>query len=668
MFSALRLKLRGQILAGFTITVIVLAIVAAQGAVGVRGLVQEFDRYAELGDDAVLVADLRRDATQTMMTMRKWLRTEDPAVLEAVNAGEQSLENSIARARQDITHRKRAKLVDQIDAAMTRFQSGVEAVVQMTERQNALVNRLYDLGKTNREKLSAIAVGAVKDGDPDSASDAARANENLLLARLYTGRFLTTSDDTDADRVLSELDSFSASLNRLDARRLNTQHRRLLTQVQEQMPAYRAGFAELRNLVSERNSAIVNQLVAEGDAIANAAEAVQASILADEKALQSEAPALAERTRLWQLGVAVVGVAGALAVAWAVAGRIAVGVTGISWAMSRLASGEMDVDVPGQGRTDEVGEMADALAIFKTNAKQRLEAAEAEQAEALRKAEKAESIAAATDRFRSEVDEVLETLGASAEELQATSATMAGTATQTLQQAESVAAASQQSSQNTQTVASSTEELTVSIREVSNQVEKSAGLADRVTEETDKTGQQIERLKGNADAITQVVDLIRDIAEQTNLLALNATIEAARAGDAGKGFAVVAQEVKGLAKQTSKATEEVSGQVSEIRDSVDATVPAMRRVREMIQQLNEMTSAVASSATEQAAATEEISQNVAQAAQGAQETADNVAGLREGAESTTAGAEQVKSAAESLANRAQTLRSAVDTYIADIAV
>jgi methyl-accepting chemotaxis protein len=164
-----------------------------------------------------------------------------------------------------------------------------------------------------------------------------------------------------------------------------------------------------------------------------------------------------------------------------------------------------------------------------------------------------------------------------------------------------------------------------------------------------------------------VVQLISDIAEQTNLLALNATIEAARAGEAGKGFAVVAGEVKNLAKQTARATQEVTAEIDRMRGSVGEAVPSMEAVARIVGEVNEIAGVVASTATEQAAATEEITRNVQQAAQGAQEVAGNVQGLREGAQSSSAGAEQVLSSAGSLARQADELRTAVDAYVRDVA-
>ena len=335
--------------------------------------------------------------------------------------------------------------------------------------------------------------------------------------------------------------------------------------------------------------------------------------------------------------------------------------------MRALAADDMTIDVPYLEQQDEIGDLSRALQVFKDNAAEADRIRTEQKAEADRKAQEAERIQQATERFRGDVDQILDTLSSSSTELEATASTLSATATETSHQTDNVAAASEQASANTQTVASSTEELATSIHEVSSQVEKTAGIAERANDQARTAMTKVSEVQAGADAVTRVIQLISDIAEQTNLLALNATIEAARAGEAGKGFAVVAGEVKNLAKQTGKATEEVSAEIERMRGSVQEAVPAMEQVAEIVREMNEISGVVASTATQQAAATEEITRNVQQAAQGAQEVAGNVQGLREGAQASSAGSEQVLSSAGALAQQASELRTAVDSYVREVA-
>jgi methyl-accepting chemotaxis protein len=377
------------------------------------------------------------------------------------------------------------------------------------------------------------------------------------------------------------------------------------------------------------------------------------------------APVAALRNVMALVGIAAVLALGALG--WWFSTSITCPLARLNRAMDDVSKGNLDAAIPLTVRRDEIGAMAQSLDVFKTNALERREMMAQQESEAARKTAEAERVQQATVRFQDEVGQILDVLASSSTELEATAGTLSATATETSQQTDSVAAASEQASANTQTVAASTEELAASIHEVSGQIEKTAGIADRADEQARAAMAKVQEVRAGADAVTRVVQLISDIAEQTNLLALNATIEAARAGEAGKGFAVVAGEVKNLANQTARATQEVTAEIDRMRGSVREAVPSMEAVTRIVGEVNEIAGVVASTATEQAAATEEITRNVQQAAQGAQEVAGNVQGLREGAQSSLAGAEQVLSSAGSLARQADELRSAVDAYVRDVA-
>jgi methyl-accepting chemotaxis protein len=666
-------KLRGQILAGFALVLLVAGVIAAQGIWGLRDLERNFDTYAELGDDATLVSRLRGDIVETMLTVRTWLRTEDDSAKQKVADLERQVTEQIAEAQRVITDPERAAKVDEIDAAMQRFHAGFDRVVDLVDRRNAFVHAgMNELGPQVRRRLTEISEGAYADVDFASASEAALANQHLLLARLYANKFLLDNESADAERVAAEFDKLAGRLDTLgdvtiEAGLQNPGRQALLSEVRELLPRYREAFDGARQAIVERNQLIQDAIVADGRVVESGAKAIQASVIADEKALQEATNAAGATTQTLMLAVAAVGLGlGALA-AWLIGGRIARGVRSITAAMTRLAEGERDTEVPGRGRSDEIGEMAEALEVFKTNARKQLELAEQQKADAEAEAEEAARVRAATEAFRAEVAEKLQTLGAASTELESTAGELSAAAKQTSQQTETVASASDQASANTQTVAASTEELSTSIAEVTSQIEKTAGVADRADAQAREAMSNVEEVQAGADAVTKVVELIKDIAEQTNLLALNATIEAARAGEAGKGFAVVATEVKNLATQTTKATEEVGQQIEQMRASVGRAVPAMQQVAEIVREVNEIAGVVAATATQQAAATDEITRNVQQAAQGAQEVAGNVGGLREGAQSTSAGAEQVLCTAGDVARQATDLRTAIDSYVEQVA-
>jgi methyl-accepting chemotaxis protein len=340
--------------------------------------------------------------------------------------------------------------------------------------------------------------------------------------------------------------------------------------------------------------------------------------------------------------------------------------TRMTGAMRQLATGDTAVDIPGSGRHDEIGDMAGALDTFKENAivARRLEGEQRE--EQARKEKRQQVIEAHIADFERSVGNALRALTGAAGEMRAASQSMSGIAQEASQRSTAVASAATEASANVQTVAAAAEELSASIGEISRQVAQSATIAGHAVEESTRTNATVGGLSDAANRIGEVVKLINDIANQTNLLALNATIEAARAGEAGKGFAVVAAEVKALATQTGKATEEIASQIGSIQSVAQKSVEAIRSVTTVIGQMNEISTSVAAAIDEQGAATQEITRNTQQAAKGTEQVTTNVVGLRDGAETAGKAASQVLSAATDLNNQADGMRKEVDRFLSNI--
>ncbi|MTJ82916.1 MAG: HAMP domain-containing protein [Telmatospirillum sp.] len=332
--------------------------------------------------------------------------------------------------------------------------------------------------------------------------------------------------------------------------------------------------------------------------------------------------------------------------------------------MGDLAGGNLAVAVSGVDRKDEVGEMARTVQVFKDNAL-RVREMEREQAEAKAKAEadRKRDMLAMADSFEAAVMGLVKGVSGQATEMRATAQSLASGAEQSSGQAATVAAAAQQATANVQTVASATEELSSSISEISRQVVEAAKVSAQASEETAMTNARVEGLARAADKIGEVVKLINDIASQTNLLALNATIEAARAGDAGKGFAVVAGEVKHLANQTGKATEEISGQIAAVQEETRRTVEAIRSIGAIIDQVRQISSGIASAVEEQGAATQEIARNVQEAAMGTQDVSQNIDGISASVSVTLDGSRQVLDVSSDLARNSETMRTEVTRFL-----
>ncbi len=339
----------------------------------------------------------------------------------------------------------------------------------------------------------------------------------------------------------------------------------------------------------------------------------------------------------------------------------------LTGSMLKLAQNDKAVDIPGIDRGDELGVMAKTVQVFKDNMIEadRLRAAQ-DEAKKNTEIERQRILADLADRFEQKVGDVVLQVTGSATQLQTTSQSMASVAEEATRQSTAVAAASEQTTQNVQTVAAATEELSSSIREIGNQIGESSRIVGTAVSQAAATDTRVRGLADAAQKIGDVVGLINDIASQTNLLALNATIEAARAGEAGKGFAVVASEVKALATQTSRATEEIAGQIRSIQEATEGSVVAIREITDSIRRVNEVSVAISSAIEEQGAATQEISRNVQQAAQGTAEVSANISSVTAAAQETGTAAQTVLLSASDLARNGDLLLQEVNDFLKEV--
>jgi methyl-accepting chemotaxis protein len=346
------------------------------------------------------------------------------------------------------------------------------------------------------------------------------------------------------------------------------------------------------------------------------------------------------------------------------------GITGplgrMTSAMRKLASGDLGIAIPEIGRHDEIGHMAEAVAVFKDGMIDARRIETEQKSEQIQKEKRQTAVEQYIATFERSVVASLDSLALAATEMRSTSQSMSATAEEASAQTAAVATAATQASGNVDAVAAAAEEMTTSVNEIGRQVQDSARIAGTAVEQARKTDDRINELSQAASRIGDVINLITSIAEQTNLLALNATIEAARAGEAGRGFAVVAQEVKQLASQTAKATSEIGGQITSMQVATQDSVVAIKEIGGTIGHISEIASAIAAAVEEQGAATKEIARNVQQAARGTEHVSGNIVGVNQTAEQTGVAADQVHRAAETLGRQAETLRADVDTFLANI--
>jgi methyl-accepting chemotaxis protein len=355
-------------------------------------------------------------------------------------------------------------------------------------------------------------------------------------------------------------------------------------------------------------------------------------------------------------------VAGVVIIARSIARPLSV----ITATIKQVADGAEHVQVPHTGRADEIGALARAIKIFQEAMERNRKLNSQVSADSQAREERSRHTEASVEAFRQAIGAVLKNVNDNASAMRKVAETISRVTSDANDRAVAAAGATTQASGNVSAVAGATEELSASVQEIGRQVRQSANAVEQTGQRTDKSITEIESLAAATQRIDGVLQLIQAIAEQTNLLALNATIEAARAGDAGRGFAVVAHEVKALAGQTAKATEEIGQNVGMIQSSTRNAVDAVREIGGAVREINDITSAIAGAVGQQDAATREISANAQSAAEGNETLVTNIASLRDAIGETNTAASSVLTASSELAATAETLSREVEKFFQNL--
>jgi methyl-accepting chemotaxis protein len=497
-----------------------------------------------------------------------------------------------------------------------------------------------------------------------------RVQNRLQEARFYLWKYLATNDDA---LFRKSMEVFAMSEERAEALEKSTTNPSRLEQIKklrQKLALYKAEMPRLRDIKGR------NQNLDAAEAKAATVDAgkigTEVSELSDNlgedyddaaNKVGNSAVESAKDAMNLSLIIGIFSILIGSCLSYFISRSISKPVSEITKAIESLAEGKFDIKIPATENKDEIGIMARSSETMRLGLIKARQMEAEQRADVEAKARRGEKIAKLVQEFESMIKGIITTVSSAATELQSSASSMSATAQETQQQSSTVASASQEASTNVQAVAGATEELTASTKEIGEQVTKASQMASQAVEQATETQATVGSLAKASDKIGEVVKLIQEIASQTNLLALNATIEAARAGDMGKGFAVVANEVKSLANQTAKATEEIGTQISGIQSATALTVEAMQSIGSSIGSISHVSDAVAAAVQEQIAATGEISNNVHQAAQGTDEITRNIDGVAQAATQTGSAAEMVLSAASQLSEESVKLKSEVDKFL-----
>ena len=495
---------------------------------------------------------------------------------------------------------------------------------------------------------------------------------NTITYRIVVRSHLLAPDAAGKDAAEKTLQVVGQSVDKTrkayEAMMTSADERRVYSEFSEQWASYVAGVHDLLAVSRkgdvmaslEMNNSKVNPIGLKAD------ETLRKDIDLNNKGADAAGEAASQSYRsafMMVTGIVVLALIFGMGIGIYLVRDISRAIASIVAPMRALGAGDLSAEVPHQGETTEIGTMADALQVFKDAliAKQAADEAAARDADA--KIQRAQRVDTITRQFESMVGELAGSLSSSSTELEAAANTLTTTAEITGRTSGEAAAASQEVSTNVQSVASATEEITSSVHEIGRQVQEASRVAGEAVRQAEKTDSSITDLSQAAARIGDVVKLITAVAEQTNLLALNATIEAARAGDAGRGFAVVASEVKALAAQTAKATDEIGTQIAGMQAATKDSVAAIREIGTTIKLISEISSTIAAAVEEQGAATQEIARNVQHAAQRSGEVASSITEVSRGAGETGSASAQVLSSAQMLSTESTRLKTEVENFL-----
>ncbi|AWN49339.1 chemotaxis protein [Methylobacterium terrae] len=658
--------IRTRLYGGFGVLVALSAGLGAYALSSGSGTMARYEQRAKLERVALRVFSVNGLTHQLAGQALTYRFTQDPQSLEAMG-------RSLARIEETSAELERTAIAPERKAQYVAILASARSLKADTARLGtfgALIRdskaKLFSGGDALTKASGALVAEVRANGTSGDIGRAAAVESATLLVRIANWRFLATMDAGGPATFGTNVRAAEAALKALADQDVLGAFAKPVAAVRQALGAYREHFEATATALAGSAALYDQGFQPTFAAIETAGNAARASIEAAVEGISASTTAAAGAAQALLVGLIAAVVALGAGLALLIARGILRPIRGMTGAMTRLAQGDLAVDVPSRDAVDEMGDMAKAVDVFRANAAARREM----EARALADQSDRDRRVAAVDGlvrgFEADILASLDVVAAAAGQLDATAHAMTGVAEGTNRRAVAVGAASEETAANVQTVAVAAEELAASLQEVERQVLRSNEVAGLARREAEATGAAMGDLARAADEIGTAVTMISAIAGQTNLLALNATIEAARAGEAGRGFAVVAAEVKELAGQTTRATDAIAGQIARIQAAAGHASGAIRQIGETIVSVDEISGVIAATVTEQTATTNEISRTIGEAARGTQDVSGTIGEVTASARETGHAAGQVLDAARSLSAQSMTVKGQVDRFLAAI--
>lgn len=659
------LRVRTKILTGFGFVLTVLIAALAFAYYSFVQVSYDVDEYAIHVEEASLVAQIESRFLRFSGHAREFANTGHQEEADKVFDLGREISPLLAEAETRFLSDEHRERIKHIADAFDRFMASFIEAKKLSDRYHAdIIERLEPDGIKVVADLDEIVEHAAERGDIEMLKKAVAAREHALLARLYSNILIGRQDDSFGDKTNAEFSALETLLGDLDSYISLEDEKRILRDAVTVFKDYREVFQGIRADELAIAETINGSMKKAGEEITADAEALRAALTTIEHSIFEKVIAAILLAEQEILIASLVGVVFGMLIAWKLGNRIANPIIAISAIMRKLADHDLTVEVPGQQRRDEIGEMASAVQVFKVNAirNDELEAKAVEDEKRAKEAQRA-FMNSTADTFNSDVGQIIEAVAAAAVELQATADAMSRLASSASEQTITVASATEQASGNVHSVASATEELNTSIEEINRQVVHSSDVARNAVGQVKQTRNDMQELVNASENIASVLEMISAIADQTNMLALNATIEAARAGDAGRGFAVVANEVKTLSEQTTKATEEIAKYVENLQSRTGSAVDQIDAIGKTVGEMDAIIATISSAIEEQTAATREIAFNVEQAATGTTVVSSNIATVSSAVNEAGSASAEVLTAVSMLSQNFTTLKGATNNFV-----